>query len=62
MDMSAGGSFVPPMFVFSRLRMNPTLEKGGLEGSIYRYSKNGWINEELFMVWLEHFSKFVKPT
>jgi hypothetical protein len=55
MAMSANGSFVPSMFTFSRLRMSPTLEKGGPEGSIYRCSKSGWINEELFMAWLEHF-------
>jgi hypothetical protein len=42
--------------------MSPTLEKGGPEGSIYQCPLNGWINEEIFMAWLEHFCKFVKPT
>ncbi|XP_025410766.1 uncharacterized protein LOC112683809 [Sipha flava] len=60
--MNAAGSFVPPMFIYPRTRMNILLEKGGPVGSIYACSKNGWINSELFLEWLKHFSKSVKPT
>lgn len=38
----------PPMFIFPRKRMTPTLEKDGPAGAIYKCSDNGWINEELF--------------
>ncbi|KAJ4439318.1 hypothetical protein ANN_07440 [Periplaneta americana] len=58
--MNAAGTFVPPMFIFPRARMSPTLEKDGPPGAFYCCSKNGWTNEHLYLQWLEHFSKFVK--
>ena len=60
--MSASGTFIPPMFIFPRARMNPVLGRGGPEGSIYHCTTNGWINEDLFLVWLKHFTKFAKPS
>jgi transposase-like protein len=36
------------------------LEKGGPEGAIYNCSKSGWINEELLIVWLKHFTEHAK--
>ncbi|XP_050309282.1 uncharacterized protein LOC126745467 [Anthonomus grandis grandis] len=60
--MSAAGNFVPPMFIFLRQRMTPLLEKDGPPGAFYTHSKNGWINEELFVEWLKHFAAYVKPT
>jgi hypothetical protein len=41
--------------------MSPQLQKGGPVGAIYSCSKNGWINEELFVHWLQHFKNCVKP-
>ncbi|XP_069671644.1 uncharacterized protein [Periplaneta americana] len=58
--MNAAGTFVPPMFIFPRARMSPTLEKDGPPGEFYCCSKNDWTNEHLYLQWLEHFSKFVK--
>lgn len=60
--MSAAGNFIPPMFIFARQRMTPLLEKDGPVGAIYTNSKNGWINEDLFVTWLKHFAAFAKPT
>lgn len=59
--MSAAGSFIPPMFIFPRKRHSPLLEKDGPAGSIYRCSENGWINTNLFLEWLLHFTEFAKP-
>lgn len=59
--MSAAGTFVPPMFIFARQRMSPTLEKDGPPGALYTCSKNGWTTEEHFVKWLEHFCQHVKP-
>lgn len=53
--MSASGTFVPPLFVFPRVRMNPQLEKNGPNGAVYCCSKNGWSNEGIFFQWLKHF-------
>ncbi|BES98665.1 DDE [Nesidiocoris tenuis] len=55
--MSASGTFIPPMFVFPRKRMTPLLAKNGPLGAIYHCSDNGWSNENLFVIWLQHFVK-----
>jgi hypothetical protein len=61
-SMSASGNFVPPFFIFPRRRMAPLLMKDGPSDAAYHISKNEWSNEELFVVWLKHFTKFVKPS
>ncbi|KAJ8942271.1 hypothetical protein NQ314_010104 [Rhamnusium bicolor] len=60
--MSASGYYIPPMLIYPRKRMAPTLQKNGPIGASYMCSKNGWINSELFLDWLHHFQKHVKPT
>lgn len=57
---SAAGFYIPPMFIFKRQRMTPLLEKDGPPGALYTCSKSGWITEELFVKWLEHFQKTTK--
>lgn len=60
--MSAGGSFVPPMIIYPRAKLNPLLQRNGPAGAIYQCSKNGWITNDLFFKWIEHFANVVKPT
>lgn len=60
--MSAAGNFIPPMFIFPRQRMTQLLEKDGPSGAMYTNSKNGWINEDIFVEWLKHFAAYAKPT
>ncbi|XP_052739730.1 uncharacterized protein LOC112049361 [Bicyclus anynana] len=60
--VSATGVYIPPMLIFPRQRHSPALENDGPRGAIYRCSKNGWINEELFVAWLKHFANFTKPS
>lgn len=60
--MSATGQFIPPLFIFPRLRMTPALDRGGPSGSLYKCSKSGWMVEELFFAWLEHFVNYTKPS
>ncbi|KAJ2937697.1 hypothetical protein O0L34_g17508 [Tuta absoluta] len=60
--VSATGQYVPPMFIYPRQRHSAALEKDGPREAAYKCSKNGWINEELFVDWLKHFVKFAKPT
>lgn len=59
---SATGIYVPPMFIYARKRMNPQLQKGGPSGAFYSCSDKGWITEDLFLQYLEHFQKFVKAS
>lgn len=60
--MSAAGSYVPPMFIYARQRMVPTLQVNGPPGAIYNCSVNGWTNENLFTIWLKHFNNYATPT
>lgn len=60
--MNAAGNYIPPMMIYPRKRMPKTLEKNGPIGALYKCSKNGWINSELFLQWLGHFQRHAKPT
>ncbi|XP_058453595.1 uncharacterized protein LOC131431741 [Malaya genurostris] len=60
--MSALGHFIPPMMIYPRIRMDPKLKHNGPEEGLYKCSKNGWSNNELFCEWLKHFIRYVKPT
>lgn len=59
---SAAGNYIPPMLIYPRKRMPATLQKNGPMGALYRCSKNGWTNSELFLDWLSHMAKHSKPT
>jgi hypothetical protein len=59
--INVAGGFIPPMFIYPRQRMSPTLEKDGCPGALYKCSKNGWTNVDLFMFWLQHFFDHAKP-
>lgn len=61
-SMSAGGSYVPPMFIFPRTNMTDILMKGAPPGSIGRAHPSGWVQANLFTDWLRHFVEKTKPT
>ncbi|CAB3231570.1 unnamed protein product [Arctia plantaginis] len=42
--------------------MSAQMEKDGPAGAIYKCSDNGWINENLFSEWLQHFTAHTKPS
>lgn len=42
--------------------MTTTLEKDRPTGAIYECSDNAWINEQLFLEWLRHFTLHAKPS
>ena len=59
--VSATGVFVPPMIIFPRGRMKPSLLDRAPPGSVGAANKSGWINEGLFADWFDHFLKSVQP-
>lgn len=59
---SAAGSYVPPFFIFKRKRMNPLLMKQSNSNMVASVSDSGWITEELFVDWLNHFKSFARPS
>ncbi|GLV46263.1 hypothetical protein CBL_12340 [Carabus blaptoides fortunei] len=60
--MSAGGSYVPPMLIFSRKRMKEELKDGAPPGTTFVCNDSGWMNLDVFAEWFDHFLHHVKPT
>ncbi|XP_045110895.1 uncharacterized protein LOC123504448 [Portunus trituberculatus] len=52
--ISAGGSFLPPVFIIPRNRWDDSFMKGTLAGSKGVLNHNGWMNGECFFQTLEH--------
>ena len=61
-SINATGHFLPPAMIFPRQRMNDRLLHGALPGTVGYNSGNGWIDSTLFLRYLDHFIKHVKPT
>lgn len=59
---SATGNYIPPFFIFKRKRMNPLLMKQSNCNMLASVSDSGWINEDLFVHWLQHFKSFSRPS
>jgi hypothetical protein len=57
---SASGVYVPPMMIFKRKRNKPELVDHAPAGTIGSCSDSGWIDTDLFLVYLKHFSAHVK--
>jgi len=55
-------TYVPPVFVFQRKRMKMELMDGAPTGSTFGCQKNGWMIEELFLKWMQHFIDSTKPS
>ena len=55
--MSATGSYVPPLFVWPRVRMKPELMNGAPSGAISACHKSGWMQLSIFSTWFGHFIK-----
>ncbi|XP_021696059.1 uncharacterized protein LOC110675412 [Aedes aegypti] len=60
--MSATGVYIPPFFVFPRVRMNDHLRFNAPMDSKGVAQPKGWMNGEFFLKWLEHFVKFSRPS
>lgn len=59
---NAAGTYVPPFFIFPRMRMNELLMKNAPAGSTGQCSKSGWTDSGLFVKWLKHFQSSVKSS
>lgn len=56
--VSAAGNTIPPFFVFPRKRMNYCLLKDAPEGSDGVVSDSGWMQQEQFFRFMQHFKKY----
>ncbi|XP_065574282.1 uncharacterized protein LOC136036157 [Artemia franciscana] len=62
--VSAMGNSVPPMLIFPRKKCPEILLKGAPPGTIAHGSEtaSGWMCNELFLVWMNHFISQARPS
>lgn len=60
--MSSGGTFIPPAIIFLRKKFNPTLYDEGPIGTLRLFNESGYMTGELFVKWMKHFIKHVRPS
>ena len=60
--ISAAGGIIPPMHVFPGERFSYNPLEGGVEGSYFGKSTNGWMTQELFFGWItRHYAIHLPP-
>ncbi|XP_048516320.1 MFS-type transporter clz9-like isoform X2 [Athalia rosae] len=60
--VSASSFYIPPMVIFKQKYMAPELGVGAPSGSLIQISDTGYINSELFVLWLKHFHSMVQSS
>ena len=58
---SATGDYVPPLLVFPRARLKPSLMDHAPSGSVGAANKTGWMQQETFSQWFDHFLQHIQP-
>ena len=61
-SMNAVGNYIPPAIIFPRINMKNELMDQAPTGAVGFAQENGWMNTEVFVKWLKHFVKYVKPS
>ena len=60
--VSADGGSIPPLFIIPRIKINEKYMKECPSNSIFGFNKSGWMTNDLFKEWFDHFIKFAHPT
>lgn len=60
--INASGSYIPPFFIFPRKRLRPDLMLMCPPGSHGIAHESGWMTNDNFLIYLEHFKKYAKPS
>ncbi|XP_055542598.1 uncharacterized protein LOC129728205 isoform X2 [Wyeomyia smithii] len=61
-SMSASGNYLPPTFIFPRIRMQESWKCGAPQDAKFLCSASGWSNMETCNTWMDHFIEHFKPT
>lgn len=59
---NAAGNFIPPMFIFPRLKYSEMFIRGGPPDCIGAGNSSGWMTEKEFCIFMDHFIKHSRPT
>ena len=60
--VSASGFLLPPFLIYPRQRITENLKEGAIAGTVFHCSDSGWVNTDLFLVWLEFFAQSIPPS
>lgn len=60
--VNAQGNSIPPMFIFPRKRFRDHFIRDGPPGCIGEANGSGWMQENTFFIFIQHFIKRTKPT
>ncbi|CAM1295476.1 Uncharacterised protein r2_g465 [Pycnogonum litorale] len=60
--INASGQVLPPMFIFPRKNFRDHFINGGPPGCIGKPNQSGWINEQLFIEYLQHIIRNTRCT
>ena len=58
--IGASGSVLPPMLIFPLVHFRDHLIKGEPQSCIGQCNRSGWINENLFLVYMDHLIKHIR--
>lgn len=61
-SISTAGVYVPPGFIYPRKNMKKELMDNAPAGAVAFTQEHGWMDKNIFLRWLDHFVKNVKPT
>ena len=53
--VNAAGNTIPPLSIFSTVKYHRKFINGAPVGSVGAANNDGWINEDIFITYLEHF-------
>ena len=51
---NAAGNVLPPLVIFSRKALDPSLTVGEVPGTMYGLNDSGWMDSDVFASWLTH--------
>ena len=60
--VNAAGYCIPPMVIYGRKTISAALVENEIPGTIYGLSSKGWIDQELFDQWFDHFLYYAPST
>lgn len=60
--INAIGNHVPSMYIFPRVNFKSHMLKGAPTGSHGVATVSGWINDKIFLEYLDHFIRYTGPT
>nr|XP_026499981.1 uncharacterized protein LOC113403610 [Vanessa tameamea] len=59
--INATGQYIPPYVIFKGVRKRYDLLLGMLPGTEVAMTEKGWVTEEAFKLWLQHFNRYRTP-